>query len=72
MGETERAAAYVRANSELRDALGIDADAPLDPVPLGRGEHNNNYVFGDPASGRRFVLRINVLSQPFHQNQVRY
>ena len=72
MGETERAAAYVRANSELRDALGIDADAPLEPIPLGRGEHNNNYVLCDFASGRKFVLRINVLSQPFHQNQVRY
>ena len=72
MGETETAIAYLRVNHELRDALGIDADAPLEARPLGRGEHNNNYVFNDPASGRKFVLRINVLSQPFHQNQVRY
>lgn len=72
MGEIERAAAYLRENNELRDALGIDAHASLDPKPLGRGEHNNNYVFQDPVSARKYVLRINVLSQPFHENQVCY
>ncbi len=72
MGQIETAAAYLRANYELREALGIEADTPLNPEPLGRGEHNNNYVFDDPASNRKFVLRINVLPQPFHENQVRY
>lgn len=72
MRETETAAAYLRTNIELRAALGIDENALLEPKPLGRGEHNNNYVFGDPSTGRKYVLRVNVLSQPFHENQVRY
>lgn len=36
------------------------------------GEHNLNYWFENPVSCERFVLRINVTKQPFHDNQVRY
>lgn len=69
---TQQTARYLARNAELRHAFGIADDAKLVPQPLGRGEHNVNHVFADPATGRRFVLRINVLSQPFHDNQVAY
>ena len=63
---------YLRANTELRDAVGIDAKADLELQPIGSGEHNLNFRFDDPATGRAFVLRVNVASQPFHDNQVAY
>ena len=63
---------YLNANAALKAALGISRDAELHARPLGKGEHNENYVFTASASGKRYVLRINVLPQPFHKNQVRY
>lgn len=66
------ASTYLERNRQLRDALGIGHDERLDAQPLGMGEHNLNYWFEDPVSRERFVLRINVTKQPFHENQVRY
>jgi aminoglycoside phosphotransferase (APT) family kinase protein len=63
---------YLRINNELRAALGISCDAELDACPIGEGEHNQNYKFTDPESGRAFVLRVNVATQPFHDDQVAY
>ena len=63
---------YLRMNGELREALGIEDGAELSLKPLGAGEHNNNYVFENPSTGSKYVLRVNVLPQPFHENQVRY
>ena len=68
----ERARTYVNENPDLKRSLGLDANVVLSLRSLGKGEHNENYVFSDPESGRSFVLRINVLPQPFHDNQVRY
>lgn len=68
----QQAAAYLQGNAELRAALGAAADARLEPHYLGAGEHNCNFWFREPASGRRFVLRVNVASQPFHDDQVAY
>lgn len=62
---------YLEQCSPLRDALGIDADAHLKPHLLGMGEHNVNFSF-DAPDGRRFVLRVNAMKQPFHDNQVLY
>jgi len=70
--DVELATDYLRGNAALREALGIGADAVLEPVPLGMGEHNVNYRFVDSVSGRAYVLRINVASQPFHDDQVAY
>ncbi len=67
----EQARLYLERCEELRDALAIPADAPLEPCPLGMGEHNVNFSFAAP-DGRRFVLRVNVVSQPFHDNQILY
>ncbi|MCI2242447.1 phosphotransferase [Adlercreutzia faecimuris] len=66
------ARAYLAGNAALRQAVGAAPGAVLEPRPLGMGEHNLNYAFADPADGRRFVLRVNVTRQPFHDNQVRY
>ncbi len=67
----ETAQAYLQSNAALRAALGVAEDAELKPHPLGMGEHNLNYWFDTP-SGARYVLRVNVASQPFHKNQVAY
>jgi len=63
---------YLRENAALRQAVGAAPDAVLSPRYLGVGEHNLNYRFTEPASGRAYVLRVNVASQPFHDNQVAY
>lgn len=70
-GNLESARAYLRESAAVRQALGVDALAELEPEPLGVGEHNLNYRFRVPG-GRAFVLRVNVASQPFHDNQVAY
>ena len=68
----EEIARYLRDNAVLRDALGLSADACLAVEPLGKGEHNENYVFCEGGTGQRFVLRVNRVSQPFHAKQVAY
>lgn len=64
--------AYLRANRQLLCALEIENDAPLFIKPLGKGEHNENFIFGDARSTRRYVLRVNRVPQPFHETQVAY
>lgn len=63
---------YLTGNAKLRKTLGIEDGVPLQPRPLGKGEHNDNYVFCDPGSAKRYVLRVNVTPQPFHDDQVAY
>lgn len=68
----ERARQYLQKNMELRQALRISEGAQLEPQFLGEGEHNQNFWFANPETGEKFVLRINVLSQPFHKDQISY
>ena len=68
----EEIARYLRGNTSLRDALGLSADACLKVEPLGKGEHNENYVFCEEGAPQRFVLRVNRVAQPFHTKQVAY
>ena len=68
----EQAKAYLASNLTLRAAIGADVETVLELSPLGMGEHNLNYRIDDSAAGRSFVLRINVASQPFHDDQVAY
>lgn len=71
VGLVEQAAAYLAQADELRERLGVTADESLVPRLLGMGEHNVNFAF--VVSGdRRYVLRINVATQPFHDNQILY
>lgn len=68
----QEAQEYLAENAAVRQAIGAPDTAELEPHRLGMGEHNLNYWFREPSSGHRFVLRINVASQPFHENQVAY
>ena len=76
MGHAEHggalAARYLAENAALRAALGVSDGVELVPHRLGEGEHNRNFRFSDPQTGREFVLRINISPQPFHDNQVAY
>ena len=66
------AAHYLERNSKLRCAVGAQGDEILEPHYLGVGEHNLNYWFIVPSKGQKFVLRINIVPQPFHDDQVAY
>lgn len=78
----EEARAYLTGNRRLLDALELPLNANLQVEPLGKGEHNENYVFwAEPDSASapkpapdptRFVLRVNRVPQPFHENQIAY
>lgn len=68
----DKATGYLANCRGLRGALGIADDAVLLAEPLAQGEHNENYRFCDPATGRRFVLRINRTSQLHLADQIRY
>ena len=63
---------YLARNSALREAVGACANDALTPRRLGAGEHNLNYTFDVPSANERYVLRINVQPQPFHNDQVGY
>ena len=64
-------AEYLRDNDALRAAVGAGRDAELRPQRIGAGEHNLNYRFDVPGGGS-YVLRVNVVPQPFHDDQVAY
>ena len=70
-GDIQEVRDYLASNQALLDGLGLSADSLLQVETLGKGEHNENYVFGIPG-GQRFVLRVNRVPQPFHDNQVAY
>lgn len=62
---------YVNESAGLREALGVSAREAVCLQPLGEGEHNINFKMTVPGE-RCYVLRVNVLPQPFHDCQVRY
>lgn len=68
----ELAQRFLDGSWGLRDALGIANDAALEPETVMQGEHNVNFPFRDPASGRRFLLRINYSSQMGLREQSTY
>ena len=76
----QEAYAYLNGNAALREALGACESAELIPHYLGEGEHNLNFWFDMPSDQvqatqvglRKYVLRINVATQPFHTDQVAY
>ena len=68
----EQAEDYICDNAELLAALDIREVALSMLKPLGMGEHNKNFWFAHPTTGEKFVLRVNVASQPFHDDQVAY
>lgn len=63
---------YLQDNAALRGVLGVRDDEVLEPFYLGAGEHNRNFWFRVPRTQERYVLRVNIATQPFHDNQVAY
>ena len=63
---------YVWHNPDLHAAIGAHSSAALGLEYLGAGEHNFNYVLQDGESGRKHVLRVNVVPQVFHKDQISY
>lgn len=66
------AQSYIDGNSALRDAIGVAHGAPLFLRYLAEGEHNRNFVFTHPHTGKHYVLRVNLAMQPFHNDQIAY
>lgn len=54
---------YLDECDELRDRLRIAPSAALAVEPLAAGEHNMNYTFSHPETGKRYVLRVNCAAQ---------
>lgn len=63
---------YTAQSDALRSALQIPSAAPIDVHPLAQGEHNSNFWFRNPADNRKYVLRINYVSQMGVEHQVAY
>ena len=56
----------------MRSELGIAQSEKLIAVPLAQGEHNANFTFEHPSSGKKLVLRVNYESQLGLDKQVSY
>jgi aminoglycoside phosphotransferase (APT) family kinase protein len=52
--------------------LGCEPGSAVDFELLGHGEYNTNYIFHQPSTGDKLVLRIPMGSQMHLSNQVRY
>lgn len=65
---------YLRENADLQSSLGIPSEmaGELSAAPLGQGEHNANYTFAHPATGKLYVLRVNYISQLGLDDQIGY
>ena len=62
---------FLKSNAFLAP-LGIPAGTELEFDLLGQGEYNLNYTFRHPATGKKYVLRINTGSQMHLADQIGY
>lgn len=66
------ATSYLVSNKALMAILGMEeGQDEIELQFLGHGEHNRNFWFVAP-DGNKYVLRINVVPQVFHKDQVGY
>ena len=63
---------YLDASKDMRSELGIAQSEKLVAVPIAQGEHNANFTFEHPSSGKKLVLRVNYESQLGLDKQVSY
>ena len=63
---------YLDTSKDMRSELGIAQGEKLIAVPLAQGEHNANFTFEHPSSGKKLVLRVNYESQLGLDKQVSY
>lgn len=68
----DEAVRYVRSSTAFRAAFDIAPEAGIEVEPLAQGEHNSNFWFAHPETGRKAVLRLNYASQLGLENQVSY
>lgn len=69
--------AYVDANDDLHDALGVRRGSHLPLSPFAQGEYNANYALdlGEPGAARaqrRLLVRVNLGSQMHLPDQIGY
>ena len=69
---TAEALKVYAGRSSLRESLGIPRGASLEFSRLGAGEYNDNWLFVNPETGRRLVLRLNMGSQMRLERQIDY
>lgn len=63
---------YLRSNYEMQSIMGLEYEIKNEDIHfLGHGEHNRNF-WVLAHDGFRYVVRINVIAQPFHDDQVAY
>ncbi len=68
----QEAKSYLVRARTLRDALGIASSVPVELFPFAQGEHNANFSFCHPETGKRLLLRVNCASQLGLENQIEY
>lgn len=68
----DEAVRYVRSSTAFRAAFDIAPEAGIEVEPLAQGEHNSNFWFAHPETGRKAILRLNYASQLGLENQVSY
>ena len=62
----------IKKSATFCNFLGVSSGADINFELLGHGEYNLNYVFNNPATEEKLVLRIPMGSQMHLSNQVRY
>ena len=69
---TEDALKTYLNSSTFRRALALPEEAELVPRLLAQGECNRNYLITHPVTGKKLVLRVNLVSQMHLPDQIGY
>ena len=69
---TEDALKTYLNSSAFRRALALPEEAELAPRLLAQGECNRNYLLIHPVTGKKLVLRVNLVSQMHLPDQISY
>ena len=69
---TEDALKTYLNSSTFRRALALPEEAELVPRLLAQGECNRNYLLTHPVTGKKLVLRVNLVSQMHLPDQIGY
>jgi len=57
---------------EFKKSLNIYSNDIIDLSILGQGEYNINYLFKNPDSNQKLVIRLNTASQMHLEDQISY
>lgn len=67
----EQVRSYTK-HADFRSTFGIPQEAELSVTKLAQGECNVNFCFLHPVSGKKLVLRVNLVSQMHLEDQIGY